>query len=303
MQHSRIGLRLGSHPYVVASTTPKVRHPIRKLIDDPRTKMTTGKTSEAIHLDPVVRAELYAAYGGPRLARQELDGEMLEDVEGALWKMSVIEALRVDEHEPQFWHRQVIGLDPSDGTDEGDEQGLCRVGISGDDHELYVLESEGYRMPVLDFCLLAFEKAVAHGASLAVEKNHGSAYLVEVLEGAMRKLGVRVPYRTVNASQSKKTRAEPVAMLYEQGKVHHVGHFFKLEDQMITFTGLGNVKSPDRLDACVWACREFTSYPLEAPDPNANVVHKWTDAPTKGVYRWADQYNEPADSVFAWGTR
>lgn len=252
------GLRLGQRPQVVVTTTPKPVPLVKALMKAKSTVLTRGSTYDNItNLAPTMAAQILAKYEGTRLGRQELYAEILEDVEGALWKRDTIEEHRRDTA-PTAWRKMVIGLDPADGLDTGDEQGLCRVGLGEADGEVYVLESHGYKLPVLEFLTLAVEMALEHGASITVEKNHGSAYMVEVLDSIMRKRGVRVPYRTVVASQGKLTRAEPVAMLYEQGKVHHVGRFEELEDQMTSFTGLPGDKSPDRLDSLVWACREFT---------------------------------------------
>lgn len=272
---------------IIATGTPKATMPARKLVkrllDDPETPCSLLLTSDnRDHIDAAVYAELMTR-ANTRLGRQELFGELLEDVEGALWTAAAIEAGRVDAAELHriggpgyvaFWQRTVVALDPSDGTDEGDEQGLAVVGL-GSNHELYVLGSEGLRVTPWDYLNHAVDVATEHTATLVIEKNHGSEYLVGLLEQVLRKRGVRVPYKvvTANPGRGKFTRAEPVAGLYERGKVHHVGEFPDLESQMTSWTGKAGEQSPDRLDALVWALSEFTGYALTDSSDEGAVVN------------------------------
>lgn len=299
-----LGMALRKGPArVIATGTPKRSSLAKHLLDDPTVGRRRLRTMDNIaNLAKAAIEYLKKRFDGTTLGQQELEGILVEDVEGALWKRDLIDSERVEQHQddegkriyyvrqngdewkpPPWWTRQIIGLDPSDGLEDGDEQGLCRIGLSPDDHQLYVLESEGYRQPVFEWLTVAVKMAVEHEASIVVEKNHGAAYLVEVLEQVMRKLEIRVPYHTVDAKsgQSKITRAEPVAGLYEQHKVHHVGHFPDLEDQMCTFTGKGKEPSPDRLDALVWACREFTTYDFE-PSTSPDTAVPWNDETIEG---------------------
>lgn len=273
---------------IIADGTPKRSSLAKELLDDPEVGRRRLRTLDNIsNLAKPAIDYLLNRYKGTTLGRQELEGLLVDDDDAALWKRSHIDDDRVESYATPFWQRMVIGIDPASGTEQGDEQGLARVGLSPQDHQLYVIESEGYRLGPWEFLELAVNMAVEHQASIAIEKNYGDAYLVEVLEQVMRKLGVRVPYRLINAKTSKKTRAEPVAGLYQQHKVHHVGHFADLEDQMCTWTGLGNEPSPDRLDALVYACLEFTNYALEAPPLDGDKAVQWSDDLVPGgAVRW-----------------
>ena len=127
-----------------------------------------------------------------------------------------------------------------------------------------------------------------HDAILVYEKNFAGQFGVTVLEQAMRELGVRVPYREVTASQGKRTRAEPVAALYEQGKVHHVGHEHEDLEAQVSWTGAPGEKSPDRLDALVWALWEFTGYTFAPPSAPEEAVVPYTDHVTDpAVVQWS----------------
>lgn len=260
VKQARYGLRLGPRPHIVGSSTPKRTIDYKAFRADLTTVRTHGTTDLAHHLNQGVRDRLYADYAGTRLGRQELEGELLEDVEGALWTLATIEDCRV-ETAPirEFWKRTVVALDPSDGLADGDEQALAIV-TADIDHGLYVLVSEGHRTTVTDYLRRAVTLAIEYDAVILMEKNHGGAYLTATLEQVMREMGVTIPHQTVdaNAGNGKITRAGPVAALYEQHKVHHVGVFDHLEDQMTTFTGKAGEKSPDRLDALVWAVRHLT---------------------------------------------
>ena len=122
-------------------------------------------------------------------------------------------------------------------------------------------------------------------AQIVVEANHGSAYLTGLLERVMIDLGIRVTYRTIHASQGKRTRAEPVTGLYAQRKVHHLGTFSELEDQLCTWDGSG--PSPDRMDAMAWAITELMGY-ARRPSTHSDGVVPYTDAATPGVVRWPE---------------
>jgi phage terminase large subunit-like protein len=252
----------GSEPQVVLTGTPR---PVKLLTQKPdgvnppgllhrsSTVVTRGHTDENLdNLAGTYRDEVVGPMRGTRLGRQELAAEILEDVPGALWSMATLDASRTAEG-PVFWHRKVLGMDPSDGTEDGAEQGLAVAGI-GSDWDLYVTRSEGLRLSGLEYCKHCVNVAVEEECGLiVVEKNHGGTYLVELLEQAMRLLDKIVAVKVVSAVRDKRARAEPVAAIYEQGKVHHLGHFVELEEQMTSYTGLSTEESPDRLDAMVWA--------------------------------------------------
>ena len=288
LKHARYGLRTGTHPHIISSSTPRPTLDYKAFRADPTTLRTHGTTDQAHYLDAAVRDRLLEDYAGTRLGRQELFGELLDDVEGALWSYEQINAGRVTSTEHiKFWQRTVVALDPSDGGADSDEQALAVVSL-GSDHELYVRASEGWRVVPWEYLNHAVDLTVAYDATLIIEKNHGSEYLVGLLEQVLRKRGIRVPYRTVVASpgRGKMTRAEPVAGLYERAKVHHVGEFAELEAQMTGWTGHAGEKSPDRLDALVWALSEFLGRRLGPPDTAESGVYAWGEPSATGVYAW-----------------
>lgn len=246
--HMQFGLRLGPRPHVVASTTPKPRPLLIKLLGQPSTAVTKARTDDNPHLNAEQRAALYETFGGTRLGRQELDAELLTDVEGALWTRGQIEALRVGAAPPLL--RIVIGLDPS-GSTSGNEAGIVAGGIDAAGHG-YVLEDASLagspdawaRAAVGLYDDLAADRLVA-------EINYGG----EMVEKTIRTVDPSVSYRAVHASRGKIIRAEPIAALYEQGRVHHVGCFPLLEDEMCNYTKDAEF-SPNRLDALVWMLTE-----------------------------------------------
>lgn len=255
------GLRLGANPQVVATTTPKPTPLIRSILRTPKTMVTRGSTfANEANLPAGTLARLRERYEGTRLGRQELYAELLEDVAGALWTTAMIEPHRV-KRAPDGLRRVVIAVDPSGtagkGKDKGDEIGIVAAG-KADDGRYYVLEDsscqlspEGWARRVADL----YEK---WGADRVIaEKNFGGA----MVEAVLRTAAPELPVKMVTASRGKAVRAEPVAALYEQEKVSHVGHFDTLEDQMCAMTPAGFVGegSPDRVDALVWALTELQS--------------------------------------------
>ncbi|HEV2773891.1 MAG TPA: phage terminase large subunit, partial [Thermoleophilaceae bacterium] len=263
----------------MVATTPKPTPLMRRLLRDPAaviTRMTTFDNAD--NLAPAFIAQMRQRYGGTRLGRQELWGELLEDVEGALWKRAWIDDQRVDSDPPAGFTHVVVGLDPADGTADGAEQALVVAGF-GLDRQFYVLHSEGMRDTPLRWLTRAVAVAREHEAKrLVVEKNFGGRALIDVLEQAFDTLGTRVAYRVVSATAGKLTRAEPVAALYEQGRVSHIGHHPELEEQLLSFTGAAGERSPDRLDAVTWAITDLMGYGLRREHVDlANTVVPYTD--------------------------
>lgn len=279
----RLGLRLGPHARAIASTTPKNRLLIRvlsgaakateskRLLGDPPVPVaiTRAKTADNPHLAADVRQALFDTYGGTRIGRQELEGQLLEDIEGALWARAWIEDQRRAAKDPPrlgIINRIVVALDPADGLADGDEQAIV-VACRTLEHRYYVLHSEGVRMSPQAWlqraaALFAHFKA----DQLVYEKNHGGRFLTELL----RTVAPDLPAKAVDATAGKRTRAEPISALYEQGKVSHVGTHDVLEDQLCTFTGAPGERSPDRLDALVWALTELAhggGATMRATDP------------------------------------
>lgn len=269
LDHTALGLRLGVRPHYVMSTTPKPRPEVRALLKDPRVVVSRGRTEEAVHLDESVRLAYLRRYGGTRLGRQELDGEVLADVEGALWNLSGIEAGRVAAVDRGDLARIVVAIDPAATSAEtSDETGLVVVGVSsrgscpacgvlqsGMGPHLFVLQDlsgrftpDGWARRAVD----AYE--VWEADAIVAETNNGG----EMVGSVLRTVSRSARYRAVTATRGKRTRAEPVAALYEQGKAHHVGgSLARLEDQMTTWVP-GEGDSPDRMDALVWGATEAT---------------------------------------------
>lgn len=292
-----IGCRLplaNGTPQIVLTGTPKPvllltrkdKRPFGLLHRD-GVVLTRGHTQENIdNLDRTYRERIIEPLEGTRTARQELAAEILEDVEGALWRQAWIDDKRV--YEPPYpgeWQQMpVVGVDPSDGTEEGAEHGLAVVAL-GMDHDLYVVESQGFRgVTPAAFAREAILTARRHNARIVIEKNHGGTWLEAVFRGEMRDMGVLVPLKMVVASKGKRVRAEPVAALAEQGRVHHIGTHDELEMQLTQFTGAPGEVSPDLLDAYVWAMSEYVGHSFKPP--SYEEVHRYTDQPVAGVYRF-----------------
>jgi phage terminase large subunit-like protein len=246
------GLRLGADPRACITTTPRPTKLVKSIIADPATVVTRGTTREnAHHLAPAFLRQIVGKYVGTRLGRQELDGEVLDDNPGALWQRLQIDALRAAVC-PQL-QRVVIAIDPSGGDDpeKNDEVGMIAAGVDERGHGYVFNDLSGLMLPA-EWARTAVTAFHANQADRVVaEVNYGGA----MVEATIRSVDDSVPYKAVSASRGKMIRAEPVSALYEQGRVHHVGFFAKLEDEMCEYDGKG--KSPNRLDALVWALTEL----------------------------------------------
>ena len=250
-----MGMRMGERPQTLVTTTPRVIPLLRRIRAMPGVRITGGRSRDNRHLSESYFAQIEGAYAGTRLGRQELDGELIEDVAGALWERAVIEARRVDKVPALV--RVVVGVDPPAGIG-GDACGIVAVG-KGADGFAYVLEDasvsglspEGWAGAVAS-C------AARHGADRVVaEANQGGAMVASVLRAA----DAGLPVRLVHASRGKVARAEPVAALYTGARAFHAGAFPALEDELcglVTGGGYeGPGRSPDRADALVWAMFEL----------------------------------------------
>ena len=248
----QFGLRLGDDPRVVCTTTPRPVRLIKELLKSPTTVITRGSTFDnQANLAPAFFTEIISKYEGTRLGRQELFAEVIEDIQGALWSRSLIDSLRV--HTAPELKRVVIGVDPSvSNAGEGDECGIVVAGLGLDGHG-YVLDDLSLRGSPDTWARKAVEAYHAYKADRIVAETNNGGGLVEVV---IRTVDSRVAYRAVHASRGKTTRAEPIAALFEQGKVHLVGAHHTLEDQMVSYLP-GADKSPDRMDAAVWALTEL----------------------------------------------
>ena len=249
------GLRIGRNPRVVATTTPRPVKLIRDLLarEGKDVVVTRGRTVEnAENLAPAFLSEIMRRYEGTRLGRQELDAEVLEDVPGALWQREWIDRDRVTAA-PEL-KRIVVAIDPAVSTSEGsDETGIIIAGIGSDNHG-YVIDDLSGRYQPRAWAQKAIEAYRQHDADrIIAEVNNGG----EMVQATLRTVDPHIPFTAVHASRGKIIRAEPVSSLYEQRKVHHVGSFSVLEDQLCGFTSDFDRSragySPDRLDALVWA--------------------------------------------------
>ena len=260
----RFGLRLGAHPRVVVTTTPRPTKIIRDLIASSDTVVTRGRTRDnAANLAPGVVAELERRYAGSRLGRQELDGEVLDDSAGALWRWSWIDAARVTKA-PDL-RRIVVAVDPATTSgEESDETGIVVAGI-GYDGRGYVLADESGRYRPEEWARRVASAYAAHKADAVIAEGNQGGEMVAAVLRAYGSAGL--PVRTVHARRGKATRAEPVAVLYEQGRVSHVGSLARLEDQITTWDPASSRASPDRLDALVYALTDLLGGPTVTTAP------------------------------------
>ncbi|WP_316014568.1 DNA-packaging protein [Roseobacter sp. HKCCA0434] len=255
----QFALRLGDDPRCVVTTTPAAVALFEEVLEDEATVVTSAPTSaNANNLAPAFLRAVTKKYGGTVLGRQELDGELIRDMPGTLWPRARIEAARVDAA-PELT-RVVVAVDPPvTGKDSSDGCGLIVAGLAR--------EGENWRAVILDDLSLPTaspnEWAAAAVAAyrdwqadcIVAEVNQGGA----MVERMLRHNSPDVAYRGVHASRSKSARAEPVAALYEQGRVVHAGAFPQLEDEMAAMmrSGYSGRGSPDRLDAMVWAVTDL----------------------------------------------
>ncbi|MGY1500816.1 terminase large subunit domain-containing protein [Streptomyces sp. QTS52] len=270
--HSEMGLRLGTNPHYIGSTTPKPRTELIELTRSPKVTVTRGRTRDAIHLPEEQRAHLIAKYAGTRIAAQELDGILLEDIEGALWTRQLFDATRVGAAPPMS--RVVVAMDPAASShDESDEMGILVAGlgqqylpdINGTMRQHgYLLDDVSGRMAPVEAARRAVAAYHKHRAdAIVAEVNNGGDWIGTVI----RQIDPTVNYRTVHATRGKLTRAEPVAAVFEQHAAHVVGSLPEFEEQCVTW--VPGDSSPDRLDGGVWA---FTDLMLASAGNSAAVA-------------------------------
>lgn len=299
------GLRLGDRPQCVATTTPKPvpwlvgsRAPGGRvgMLNDPSVIISRARTADnRANLAAAFLTNVVSRYAGTRLGRQELDAEILTDIEGALWTLAMFDAMpfrvgagpRADIKEEllvygvESYRRVVVSIDPqaSEGTGATDqpeqpETGItvqavaeCRCkGEGKPEPHLFVLEDLSGSYSPNEWAHVAIDAYERHRADRILgEKNNGGA----MVEATIRAVSRSVPFSAVWASRGKRTRAEPISALYEQGKAHHVGApaaFARLEDQLTTWDGNG--PSPNRLDALVWGGTELM---IEGEESGADI--------------------------------
>lgn len=266
IQHASFGLRIGTRPHFIASTTPKARREIRAMVTDPMVQVTTGRTRDAVRLDASVRDHFIKMYEGTRIGRQELDAEILSDVEGALWTYDLITASVVREEELPPLARVIVAVDPQ-GTHKAPdaETGIIVVGVAvvaGTRHAYVLADYSGDYTPD-GWASKAIEAYQLHQASsIVAEKNFGGDMVKTTIRTAIQRdpNADPVPVKVIHATRGKAIRAEPVVMLYEQKRVHHVltpGLLEKLEEQQTTWVPAESDWSPDRLDALVHGVSEL----------------------------------------------
>ncbi|WP_062762673.1 DNA-packaging protein [Falsirhodobacter sp. alg1] len=261
----QFALRLGENPRQVITTTPRNVGVLKTILKNPSTVVTHAPTeANRAYLAASFLAEVRARYEGTRLGAQELDGVLLEDVEGAMWTTPALEAGRMDA--APALNRIVVAVDPPvTGHAGSDECGIVVVGAvtDGPPHtwRAVVLEDASVKAASPDQWARAALAAMArHGADrLVAEVNQGG----DLVETVIRGIDPLVPFRAVRASKGKVARAEPIAALYEQGRVRHLRGLAKLEDQMcrMTMGGYEGKGSPDRVDALVWGLWELMIEP------------------------------------------
>ena len=249
-----LGLRLGAKPQVCVTTTPSPIALLNELLAAKTTAVTRGTTYENLaNLAPSFREQVLRMYEGTRIGRQELLGEVLSDSEGALWKRENIERTRVVKL-PEL-RRVVVAIDPAATSKaESNETGII-VAATGIDGHGYILNDATLSGSPDEWARAAVSAYSKHRADrIVAETNQGG----DMVEATIRTVDPNVPFRAVYASRGKVIRAEPIAALYEQGRIHHVGAFSELEDQLCQWVP-GNA-SPDRLDALVWALSDLFGY-------------------------------------------
>nr|WP_329605638.1 terminase family protein [Rhizobium alarense] len=247
----QFGLRLGERPRVLVTTTPRPVPLVKALAADPATALRRIRTAEnQKHLSAGFIAAMRERYGGTRLGRQELDGELIADREDGLWSRARLEALRIRLAGPM--NRIVVAVDPPATASAAS---VCGIVVAG-------LDAAGRAVVLADCSVSGASPAGWAGAvARAFRRFDADRVVAEVNQGGdmvaatLRSIDANLPVTTVRATRGKYLRAEPVAALYEQGRVAHAGAFPELEDQMCDFgpDGLSAGRSPDRLDALVWA--------------------------------------------------
>jgi len=272
----QFALRLGRNPQAVVTTTPRNVGVLKAILKNPSSVVTHAPTeANRAYLAESFLAEVQARYGGTKFGRQELDGVLIEEADGALWSSAMLEAARVNEV-PVF-NRVVVAVDPPVTSMKSSD--ACGIIVVGADTRG---EPKDWRAVVLEDA--SVKGATPEGwarAALAAMERHGADRLVaevnqggDLVERLVRMIDPLVPYRGVHATRSKMLRAEPVAALYEQGRVRHVRGLGALEEQMGKMTAVGwqGSGSPDRLDALVWALTDLMLGALQVGRPSVRSL-------------------------------
>jgi phage terminase large subunit-like protein len=249
------GLRLGKNPQCLITTTPKPTKIIRDLIAREDVAVTTGSTFEnEANLAESALAMLRDKYEGTTLGRQELYAEIIDNLEGALWTSKLIDESRLPDNTEKSLKQIIVAIDPAvTNNEDSDETGIVVVG-KDHNNEYYVLEDATGKYSPDQWARKAINCFYDWNADrIVAEVNNGG----DLVERLLRGMDLNIPYRSVRATRGKLVRAEPIAALYEQRRVHHIGYFPELESQMCSY--IGETKpSPDRLDALVWGLSELS---------------------------------------------
>ncbi len=253
-----MAMRLGNDPRMLLTTTPRALPALTSLIGSPGVAMTRSTTADnAANLADGFHDLMLARYGGTALGRQELDGELIADNEGALWKRGWIKQVR----ESPALERIVVAVDPPVSA-SGDECGIIVAGRHDEDGYVLADLSAGGLSPAGWAARVMDGFAQFEADTIIAEANQGG----EMVRSVLQQAGVDAPVKLVHASRGKLTRAAPYAALYERGRIHHTGAFPELEDQMCHYDGQKTSrKSPDRMDALVWALAALFAMPRRDP--------------------------------------
>ena len=249
------GLRLGENPKCVITTTPKPNKMIKSLVEREDVTVTSGSTFEnEENLAQSALDMLKRRYEGTTLGRQELYAEIIEELEGALWSNKIIDEARLPEDTEKELKQIIVAIDPAvTNNEDSDETGIMVVG-KDHNNEYYVLEDASGKYSPDGWARKAINCFYDWDADrIVAEVNNGG----DLVERLLRGMDVNIPYRSVRATRGKLVRAEPIAALYEQRRVHHIGYFPELESQLCSYTG-ETKPSPDRLDALVWGISEIS---------------------------------------------
>lgn len=249
----QFALRLGHRPREVVTTTPRPTPLLKRLAADPRTALTHAPTvANAYNLAPAFLDEVVSRYAGTRLGRQELEGLFVEERSDAFWSRDQIERLVIAPPGREALHRIVVAVDPPAGSGSASCCGIVAAGLDSDGRYVVLADASVEAARPEQWAAAAVEQfRTLEADRIVVEINQGG----DMVESVLRAIDATLPITKVRASRGKHLRAEPVAALYAQGRVRHAGRFAALEDEMCLFgaDGLPDGRSPDRLDALVWA--------------------------------------------------
>lgn len=263
-------LRLGKHPQVCVTTTPKPTKLVRDIMKNPKTIVTYGSTFDnSANLASTYLEAVKSQYEGTRLGRQELYAEILDEASGALWTRQLLSTCEVEVDNPvefaKTLARVVVSVDPAVSANA--ESDLTGIVVAGMDINgvCYILQDATDRFTPEGWAARAIELYNEYGADrIVAERNQGG----EMVRYTFKTIDETIPIKLVHASRGKFARAEPVSALYERGRVKHVRGLDLLEDQMVQWEPLGSIGSPDRLDAMVWAVTELALKGIARPELN-----------------------------------